>query len=296
MKKDPSVSWRPIEAAKLNLQGKKAIVVGGTGGLGRAITQRLVTQGASVTVVGQTFRDATKPNIDFVKADLSLMSEAQRVAKELPAESADILLFTAGIFASPKRQVSKEGLELDMAVSFLNRLVMTRELAPRLGVDRPEGSIRARIFNMAYPGSGQKGSYADLNAEQGYKALPQHMNTVAGNEMLVLDTARRFAQIDSFGLNPGLVKTNIRSNFLGHSRFFALLEGIIGAFNPTPEQYADRIVPLLVSSDITGKSGVMFDKKAQAIKSSAGLTDDYIATFLAASERLVAHTGVKVGA
>jgi NAD(P)-dependent dehydrogenase (short-subunit alcohol dehydrogenase family) len=296
VKKDPSLSWQHVDAVSLNLQGKKAIVIGGTGGLGRAISQLLVARGADVIVVGQTFRDPNKRGLAFIRADLSLMAEAQRVAKQLPAETADVLLFTSGIFASPRRQESKEGLELDMAVSYLNRLVMLREMAPRLGKDRPAGAMRPRVFNMAYPGSGQIGTPDDLNAERSYKAIRQHMNTVAGNEILVLDAVSRYPQLDSFGLNPGLVKTNIRRNFLGGSMFFGLLEGFIGMLNPTPEQYAARIVPLLVTPDIEGRGGAMFNKKGQAILPSEGLTEAYLRKFLAASEAMVARTGVEVAA
>jgi NAD(P)-dependent dehydrogenase (short-subunit alcohol dehydrogenase family) len=139
------VEWHRIDASSLNLRGKKAIIVGGTGGLGRAVARRLAEQGAKVIVVGQTFRDAGNPNIEFVRADLSVMSQAQQVAKELPAETVDILLFTAGIFAAPQRQENPEGIELDLAVSYLNRLVMLREMAPRLGINRPAGSPRARV-------------------------------------------------------------------------------------------------------------------------------------------------------
>ena len=42
-----------------------------------------------------------------------------------------------------------------------------------------------------------------------------HMNTVAGNEMLVLDSAKRYPSANFFGLNPGIVKTNIRANLVG---------------------------------------------------------------------------------
>lgn len=294
MKKDTSISWRCVDPAGLSLKGRKAVVVGGTGGLGRAITQLLAARGADVTVVGQTFRDVGKPGIDFVRADLSLMTEAQRIAKRLPAETADILLFTTGIFAAPRRQENKEGLELDMAVSYLNRFVMLRELGPRLGTDRPAGAMRARVFNMAYPGSGQAGAPDDLNAERSYSAIAQHMNTVAGNEVLVLDAATRYPHLDAFGLNPGLVKTNIRRNFLGGSRYFALLESLIGMLNPTPEQYAARIVPLLVAPEIEGHGGAMFDRKGQAILPSAKLTEPHVRKFIAASEVMAARAGVQV--
>ena len=41
------------------------------------------------------------------------------------------------------------------------------------------------------------------------------MNTVAGNEAMVLDGASRYPAINFYGLNPGMVKTDIRSHFLG---------------------------------------------------------------------------------
>src|SRR5574341_2506569 len=91
MKRDKSIAWRRVDPSSLDLRGTKVAVVGGTGGLGRAISRRLASRGASVTVVGQTFRDSGVPGIEFVKADLSLMREAERVAKTLPAEKLDLV-------------------------------------------------------------------------------------------------------------------------------------------------------------------------------------------------------------
>ena len=69
MKKNKSISWQRRPAASLDLKGYKVAVVGGTGGLGRAIAQTLASRGASVTVVGQTFRDQGVPGLDFMQAD-----------------------------------------------------------------------------------------------------------------------------------------------------------------------------------------------------------------------------------
>ncbi len=55
---------------------------------------------ASILVVGQTFRDSDIPGIEFIKADLSLMREAQRVAA---CGDSDLIILTTGIFAAPKR-------------------------------------------------------------------------------------------------------------------------------------------------------------------------------------------------
>jgi NAD(P)-dependent dehydrogenase (short-subunit alcohol dehydrogenase family) len=296
MIRDTSVTWNPVAASSLDLAGMKAAVVGGTGGLGRALSRVLASRGASVTVVGQTFRDAGVKGLAFLPADLSLMKEARRVADALSAEQLDLLLLTAGIFAAPARQVTAEGLERDLAVSYLNRLVMVRAVAPRLGTQRAQPRLKPRVVIMGYPGTGQAGTPGDLNAERAYRGMAVHMNTVAGNELLVLDGAKRYPDVSFFGLNPGLIKTNIRSNFLGEGSLrFRLVEGLIGLLTPTPEVYADRIAPLLVSPDLEGHSGALFNQKAQAIRPSPQLLDAaHASAFLAASEALVSRAAVSV--
>jgi NAD(P)-dependent dehydrogenase (short-subunit alcohol dehydrogenase family) len=293
MKKDKSITWQHVDAASLDLKGWKVAVVGGTGGLGRAISKSLAARGASVTVVGQTFRDAGVPGIDFVKADLSLMREAKRVARALPAEQLDLIVFTTGIFAAPEREETAEGLERDMAVSYLSRLVILREIAPRLGNGQPAGraKLKPRVFVMGYPGTGQAGTLGDLNADKSYRAMTVHLNTVAGNEMLVLDAAKRYPHATFFGLNPGLIKTNIRDNFFGKDSFKSrFMETMIGFFTPSPETYAERITPLLVSPDLEAHSGAMFNQKGVAIIPSQKLSDRaHVSSFLAESEALVAR-------
>lgn len=293
MKRNTELKWRRVTVSSLDLEGLKAAVIGGTGGLGRALSQRLASRGATVTVVGQTFRDQDVRGIEFVKADLSLMREAERVAKLLPAEQLDLVVFTTGIFAAPKRQETAEGLERDMAVSYLNRLVILRELAPRLGKARTfaRAKLRPRVFIMGFPGTGKAGTLGDLNSEKSYSVMTAHMNTVAGNEMLVLDAASHFPHATFFGLNPGLIKTNIRDNFLGKDSLKSrMAETLIGWFSPSPEAYAERITPLLVSPDLEGHSGAMFNQKGDAIQASPPLLDgSRVAAFLAESQALVAR-------
>ncbi|QQX92731.1 SDR family NAD(P)-dependent oxidoreductase (plasmid) [Gluconobacter sphaericus] len=291
MKRDLSLKWHNVDPG--SLRGKRAIVVGGTGGVGRAVSQALAARGTQVTVVGQTFRDADIANISFVQADLSLLNDAERVARELPAEQADLLVFTTGIFAAPKRQVTAEGIERDMAVSYLNRLVMLRNLAPRLGTQRSDGSPRARVFIMGYPGTGQLGTPDDLNSDRAYKVMAAHMNTVAGNEALVVDSAHRYPDLGVFGLNPGLIKSSIRSNLMGaDSLKHRIMEWLIGKLAPSADDYAARILPLLVSPDLDQRSGAFFNRKAQAILPSEGMNEAYAKRYITASEAVIAKAGV----
>lgn len=293
MKRDLSLKWHNVDPG--SLRGRRAIVVGGTGGVGRAVSQALAARGAQVTVVGQTFRDADIANISFVQADLSLLKDAERVARELPAEQADLLVFTTGIFAAPKRQVTAEGIERDMAVSYLNRLVMLRNLAPHLGTQRIDGSLHARVFIMGYPGTGQLGTPDDLNSERAYKVMAAHMNTVAGNEALVVNSAHRYPDLGVFGLNPGLIKSSIRSNLMGaDSLKHRIMEWLIGKLAPSADDYAARILPLLVSPDLDQRSGVFFNRKAQAILPSEGMNEAYAKRYIAASEALIAKADVSL--
>ncbi len=124
MKRYKNLLWRRVDPASLDLKEMKVAIVDGTGGIGRAFSRFMASRGASILVVGQTFRDSGVSGVEFIKADLSLMREARRVAALLPAETLDLVIFTTGIFAAPKRQETAEGIERDMAVSYLSRLVL----------------------------------------------------------------------------------------------------------------------------------------------------------------------------
>jgi NAD(P)-dependent dehydrogenase (short-subunit alcohol dehydrogenase family) len=283
---DPRFTLKPVAADQLDLKGRRLAIVGGTDGLGRALAQLAASRGAQVTVVGRTFRDEGVSGITFLRADLSSMKEAARVGRELPVDGVDTYLFTTGIIAAPQREATAEGIERDMAISYLSRLAAVRELAPRLEALKPQRPVR--IFIMGYPGGGQKGDASDLNSERTYKAWPVHMNTVAGNEMLVLDGARRYPSLRFAGLNPGLIKTKIRSNLLGEGSLkHRAAEFLIGLLTPTPEKYARITLPVLYAPELDRGNAVMIDQKGRPIRPTPDLTESRILEFMAASEALV---------
>ena len=285
---DPSVTIRPIPIDRLDLSSKRLAVVGGTNGLGRAIAQQALARGADVTVVGRTLRDDPGARLTFVAADLSSMSEAVRVGRELPAESFDVVLFTTGIIAAKTREETREHVERDVAISYLSRLAVLQGLSPRLGSARPDGAPRPRVYVMGSPGYGILGDPDDLNSEKNYKAMTAHANTVAGNEILVLGAKDRFPGPAFFGLGPYLIKTGIRSNMLGDGSItHKLVETIVGIFMQSPETYAKRMVPLLFAPELEGRTGLMFGHKAQPILPTQGLDSAYIDRYLSVSEALL---------
>ena len=185
--------------------------------------------------------------------------------KELPAETLDLVVFTTGIFAAPKRQETAEGIERDMAISYLSRLVHPARASPRVSEGPAGGSDEAARVRHGLPGyRASRHARRPQCREVLQRAWAVHMNTVAGNEMLVLDSAKRYPNASFFGLNPGLIKTNIRDNFLGEGTLKSrVIEWLIGLLAPSAETYAENLTPLLVSPDLEGHSGAMFDRKGR---------------------------------
>jgi len=102
--------------------------------------------------------------------------------------------------------------------------------------------------------------------------------------------AKRYPHATVFGLNPAIHRTDIRNNFFGEGSLKSrVVEWMIGLWTTSPETYAKRLTPLLVSPDLEAHSGAMFDQKGNAILPSPKLTNaSYVKSFIAASEALVA--------
>jgi hypothetical protein len=146
------------------------------------------------------------------------------------------------------------------------------QLIERLGTDRATIAAKPRVFIMGFPGANQTGSVDDFNSENRYDFLTAHMNTVIGNESLVLDARSRYPRVNFFGLNPGLIRTNIRAAVLGQGTFGQkIAETIIGFLFPRVEGYARALAPLLLSPEIETHSGAMFNRNGDAIHASANL-------------------------
>ena len=265
--------WRRAPLPAEAYRGKKIAVIGGTNGIGRALARALVARGAEVTVVGRTFRDAGLAGLHLVPADLSEMKQALSVAQELPVENLDLMILTTGITAGKRRAATPEGIELDLAVSYLSRFVIVRETASRLGQERAKSNDKPRVFIMGFPGANQRGDLEDFNSETSYHPTTAHANTVVGNEALVLDSARRYPNADFYGLNPGLMKSNILTGLFGENTVkHRFMQAILGAFFPSTSAYAETIVPLLISPDLEEQSGAMFNRHGNPIEASDELT------------------------
>ena len=81
-----------IKAMKNELAGKRALVVGGSGGIGRSLTEALIAEGAKVTVVGRH----PVPSAESCVVDLDNSAECAIVLSK--ASCVDILAVVRGPF------------------------------------------------------------------------------------------------------------------------------------------------------------------------------------------------------
>lgn len=272
-----SIKKVPEAELKEKAQGKHYLIIGGTSGIGKALAVSLLKRGAEVTSVGRRQPSDDLSAANFVKKDLSLMRDAAALADELDLKKLDGLIFTNGIFSTPERKQTAEGIELDMAVSCLSRYAFVEKMFSKgFASERSDKSTRPKILVVGFPGKNTKSPIEDLNSEKNYSAFAAHMNTVNGNEVLVDYLADKMPEVDVFGINPGLIQTEIRDNILGKGSWTSyIMEGIIGLAFQNAEKYSENVLlQTLFSEQYEGKSKTLFDSDGSLLKPSPFLTPE----------------------
>ncbi len=79
------------------LQGRLALVTGGTRGMGAAIADRLISEGASVIVTGTHANGLPPPGARYVPVDFSDRDATETFAKEIAQWDLQILVNNAGV-------------------------------------------------------------------------------------------------------------------------------------------------------------------------------------------------------
>jgi NAD(P)-dependent dehydrogenase (short-subunit alcohol dehydrogenase family) len=141
-----SMSLSAVRAANAaaNFAGRRAVVCGGTSGIGEGIAKRLAQAGFSVTIVGRSpergaeIVEAMKglggSGHEFKGADLFLLSNAQRFAEEYATSHPhlDVLVLTQGMATLQGRTETPEGIDQKLALHFYGRMAFVEALLPLL--------------------------------------------------------------------------------------------------------------------------------------------------------------------
>lgn len=139
------------------LEGRSALVIGGTAGIGEAIGVALATRGARVTVSGRNaeagaavvarMKTASGSELahELARIDASSMVQTKAFADAFRARHddapLDFLVLCQSTASFGGRRETAEGYELKLALHAYSRFLLTRELLPCLRAGRgPDGS------------------------------------------------------------------------------------------------------------------------------------------------------------
>lgn len=127
------------------LQGKIALVTGGTKGTGKAIAERLLQAGATVIITARNAPEKENSNLHFISADLSEAEGAQKVISEVLSDYGrlDILINNLGSSSTPAggfTVLSDEDWESTLRANLLAPVRLDRGFLPQM-IERKTGVI-----------------------------------------------------------------------------------------------------------------------------------------------------------
>ncbi len=126
--------------------GKRALVTGGSRGIGAAIVQRLLDGGATVVTTARTHTDTTPANAVFITGDISTAAGVRALADETLAAlggEVDIVVNNAGAARAHllgADQIPDSEWEDALALNYLSAVRVNNALLPALR-ESGEGSI-----------------------------------------------------------------------------------------------------------------------------------------------------------
>src|SRR5229473_6562206 len=130
------------------LSGRRALVTGGTSGIGRATAQALAREGAHVLISGRSEArgaevvaaiEAEGGEAEFVRADLKSPDDVRALAER--AADVDILVNNARVFpGGPTHELPEATFDETFAVNVKAPFLLTAAIAPKM-IERGGGTI-----------------------------------------------------------------------------------------------------------------------------------------------------------
>jgi NAD(P)-dependent dehydrogenase (short-subunit alcohol dehydrogenase family) len=265
---------RPIDIPVPDLTGRRALVTGGSDGIGLALATRLAGAGAEVLL---PVRDRRKGEAAVTRIrdrhpaarvalhdlDLASLDSVATLAARLADEGAPLHLVVAnaGVMTPPERRTTEDGFELQLGTNHLGHFALVGRLLPLLRA----GSARV-VSQVSIAAAQYAVEWDDLQWERRYRAGRAYSSSKIAQGLFALELQRRSAAggwgITSDLAHPGIAPTSLLAarTATGRSRDGLDVRVIrrlsrLGILVGTPESAA---LPALLAATTDGAGGRMY--------------------------------------
>jgi NAD(P)-dependent dehydrogenase (short-subunit alcohol dehydrogenase family) len=214
---------RPIDLALPDLTGRRAVVTGGSDGIGLRIATRLAAAGAEVVLPvrnpakGETaatrIREAAPDaRVTLEQLDLSSLETVAALGERLRAggDPIHLLVNNAGVMTPPDRQTTVDGFELQFGTNHLGHVALVAHLLPLLRAGR------ARVTSQLSVAANQGAiNWDDPNWERSYDGMRAYSQSKIAFGLFALELDRR-SSAEGWGItstlsHPGVAPTSLLS-------------------------------------------------------------------------------------
>jgi len=253
-----------------NIRGKTVFITGATDGIGKEAALRLAKLGARIVFTSRSKEKAEKLKTSIAQAggakaeyflcDLSSLASVKECALEFlkTHDSMHVLINNAGVMPA-RRQESKDGTELNMAVNYFAPVLLTELLLPLLRRSAP-----ARIINVS--STLHKEGEIDPGNLRGAGPYDKYRAYASSKLGIVLYTLRLRGLLAGSGVaavavHPGWIKTKLAIGVLGGSGLAARILLPLTMMHP-PAYGAEPLVRLATQKE--PPRGLYFERDAEA--------------------------------
>jgi NAD(P)-dependent dehydrogenase (short-subunit alcohol dehydrogenase family) len=243
-------------------QGRRVVITGGNSGIGFHTALELARHGAEVILPART-RAKAEDAIARIRAEVpeakvlpeildladqsSVRAFAARTIERCPGHSLDLLINNAGVMAIPKREVTVDGFERQIATNYLGPFALTALLLPSI---KPQPGSRIVTVSSGMSKFG-KIEFDNLQSERRYSPMRQaYAQSKLADLIFTLELQRRLtaahSPILSTAANPGYAVTNLHDS--GPGAGTSPMKILLNLFHPLSQDAHHGALPTLFAA------------------------------------------------